>query len=193
MINTLYEPFRHWSEGGSVYILSDLHFDDADCKLMDPCWITPQEQVELINKLVKKSDTFICLGDVGNPEYLKDIKASKKILLLGNHDKKNKYNSFFDEVYAGPIFIAEKILLSHEPITGLPWCLNIHGHDHSGMETYMEACKHINVAANVCGYKPINLGKIIKDGILSDISSIHRMTIDEATARKQQLEENEVN
>lgn len=28
MILTLYEPFRHWSDGGSVYILSDLHFDD---------------------------------------------------------------------------------------------------------------------------------------------------------------------
>lgn len=28
MIPTLYEPFRHWSENGSVYILSDLHFDD---------------------------------------------------------------------------------------------------------------------------------------------------------------------
>ena len=24
MIVTLYEPFRHWSEGGSVYILSDI-------------------------------------------------------------------------------------------------------------------------------------------------------------------------
>ena len=24
MIATLYEPFRHWSEGGSVYILSDI-------------------------------------------------------------------------------------------------------------------------------------------------------------------------
>ena len=28
MISTLYEPFRHWSEKGSVYILSDLHFDE---------------------------------------------------------------------------------------------------------------------------------------------------------------------
>ena len=28
MILTLYKPFRHWSEGGSVYILSDLHFDE---------------------------------------------------------------------------------------------------------------------------------------------------------------------
>ena len=50
MISTLYEPFRHWSEKGSVYILSDLHFDDSDCKLMDPNWITPEEQLEIINK-----------------------------------------------------------------------------------------------------------------------------------------------
>ena len=43
MIPTLYEPFRHWSDGGSVYILSDLHFDDEDCKFMSPDWITPEE------------------------------------------------------------------------------------------------------------------------------------------------------
>jgi len=29
MIPTLYENYRHWSDGRSVYILSDLHFDDA--------------------------------------------------------------------------------------------------------------------------------------------------------------------
>lgn len=61
MIQTLYEPFRHWSEGGSIYILSDLHFDDFDCRLMDPTWITPQEQIDIINKTVMKNDTF----DVG--------------------------------------------------------------------------------------------------------------------------------
>ena len=50
MIPTLYEPFRHWSEGGSIFILSDLHFDDEDCKLMDPDWISPEEQLAIINK-----------------------------------------------------------------------------------------------------------------------------------------------
>ena len=35
MLPTLYELFKHWSDGSSVYILSDLHFDDADCKFMD--------------------------------------------------------------------------------------------------------------------------------------------------------------
>ena len=183
MIPTLYEPFRHWSEKGSVYILSDLHFEDADCKFMSPDWITPQEQIAIINGMVMKNDTFICLGDVGRPEYIKDIKARKKILILGNHDAKGAYKNYFDEIYTGPLFIAEKILLSHEPVYGLPWCLNIHGHDHNHMEPYKDGCKHINLAANVCGYTPINLGKIIKDGVLADVPSIHRMTIDRQVER----------
>lgn len=153
MIPTLYEPFRHWSDGGSVYILSDLHFDDADCKFMSPDWVTPEEQLSIINGIVMKNDTFICLGDVGKPEY------------------------------TGPLFIAEKILLSHEPVYGLPWCLNIHGHDHNNVEPYKEGCKHINLAANVCGYTPINLGKIIKEGVLADVTSIHRVTIDRQVER----------
>ena len=78
MIPTLCEPFHHWSEKGSVYILSDLHFDDADCKFMSADWITSQEQIAIINGMVTKNDTFICLGDVGSPEYTKDIKAKKR-------------------------------------------------------------------------------------------------------------------
>ena len=91
MIATLYEPFRHWSENGSVFILSDLHFADSDCKLMDPDWITPEEQIGIINKTVSKSDTFVCLGDVGDPHFVPMIKARKKILLLGNHDGRGAY------------------------------------------------------------------------------------------------------
>ena len=184
MIKTLYEPFQHWSADGSVYILSDLHFDDEDCKLMDTNWVSPDEQVRIINSVVMKNDTFVCLGDVGNVKYVAQIKAKKKILLLGNHDSgASTYKEYFDEVYTGPLFISDKILLSHEPVYGLPWCINIHGHDHNNIEKYMEGCKHINLAANVCGYKPVNLGKLIKEGILSDISSIHRTTIDAAKER----------
>ena len=184
MIPTLYEPFRHWSEGGSVFIISDLHFEGEHCKKMNPDWPEPEEQIEQINRIVKKNDTFICLGDVGKADYVKQINAKRKILLLGNHDARGAYKEYFDEIYTGPLFIAEKILLSHEPVYGLPWCLNIHGHDHNNVEPYREGCKHINLAANVCGYTPINLGKIIKEGILADIPSIHRITIDRAVERK---------
>lgn len=184
MITTLYKPFLHWSENGRIFILSDLHFADSDCKLMDPEWISPEEQINIINGIVSRNDTFICLGDVGNPKYIPLISAKKKILLLGNHDAKGAYKEYFDEVYKGPLFISDKILLSHEPVHGLQWCLNIHGHDHNCIEPYQEGCKHINVAANVCGYTPINLGKNIRDGVLSDILSIHRITIDNAIERR---------
>ena len=66
----------------------------------------------------------------------------------------------------------------------MPWCLNIHGHDHSNIESYKEGCKHLNLAANVCDYTPVSLGKLIKGGILSDITSIHRITIDRATEKR---------
>ena len=54
MIPTLYEPFRHWSDVGSIFILSDLHFVDEDCKYMSPDWITPEEQLSIINGFVMK-------------------------------------------------------------------------------------------------------------------------------------------
>ena len=178
MIKTLYKIFQEWSKNGSIYIISDTHFEDFDCKLMDPNWIEPDEQVEIINKLVHTCDTLIHLGDVGNAKYIGKLKAGRKILILGNHDKRKDYIDVFDEIYEGPLFIADRILLSHEPVS-LPWCLNIHGHDHNGVKEYLEGCKHINLAANVCGYVPINLGKIIKIGVLSDIHGIHRYTIGE--------------
>ena len=34
--------------GGSVYIMSDLHFGDTDCKYVDPDWITLEEQLRII-------------------------------------------------------------------------------------------------------------------------------------------------
>ena len=184
MIKTLYEVFQPWSARGSIYLLSDLHLNDNDCLLMDPNWISPERQVQIINDIVTKNDTFICLGDVGNADYAAQIRAGHKVLLLGNHDKRKLYLDIFDEIYEGPLFISEKILLSHEPVYGLSWCLNIHGHDHNGSEPYAKGCKHLNLAANVCGFTPVSLGKLIKDGILSDIDSIHRQTIDSATERK---------
>ena len=185
MINSLYPIFQHWSEKGSVYIISDTHFEDSDCKLIDPNWITPEEQIKIINSIAHKNDTLIHLGDVGNPEWISKLKAGHKVLIMGNHDQSiQKFKPYFDEVYSGCLFISDKILLSHEPVYGLPWCLNIHGHDHNGVEPYREGCKHINLAANVCGYTPISLGKIINDGVLSGIDSIHRQTIDRATGNK---------
>ena len=65
MIEMLYEPFRKWSANGSVYIFSDTHFNDFDCKLMDKSWISAEDQLTILNKVAHKNDTLILLGDVG--------------------------------------------------------------------------------------------------------------------------------
>lgn len=236
MIQQLYEPFKKWSEKGSVYIMSDPHFDDADCKLMNPNWITPQEHIDKINSVVTKNDTLICLGDCGNLDWIAKIKAGYKVLIKGNHDDKgddyykrkkdkeivteeiisdkefeelNKKFSFalterysfhepfysivkvtdnhlFDEVYAGPLMIAPKILLSHEPIIAISYVMNIHGHVHNGEYEWKDIFggKHLNLASDVTGWELVNLGKLIKNGLVADIKDIHRETIDNATERK---------
>ena len=246
MLPQLYKCFQHWSAGGSVYIYSDPHFEDSDCKIMDAAWPTPAEQIAKINAKVHKGDTLIILGDIGNPEYIKKIKAGYKILISGNHDvgltnyKKtvtheikeifakcvgeekyeidvaierksfHKYlyekypyakiniqeryefhspfhffdatidDNLFDEVYGGPLFIGEKILLSHEPID-IPFALNIHGHTHARIGYEFHDLNHFNVCSNTVGFEPQNLSEIIKAGSLKRVETIHRLTINKAS------------
>ena len=187
MIKSLYPIFQKWSATGSVYIISDTHFDDLDCKFMDPNWITPQEHMEIIKQEVRKGDTLIHLGDVGNPDYLDELKCYK-VLITGNHDVLSKVASHFDEVYTGPLFIADRLVLSHEPIQGLEdWCYNIHGHDHASTFRH----NHVNLASNVYHFKVFNLGASIKGGLLSQIENYHRITIDQASERKKNNDDQE--
>lgn len=186
MIKNLYEPFFEWAGTGSLYIISDTHFGDSDCKLMDNNWVDPKTQIKYLDKY--KCDTLVHLGDVGDASWIDKIKCRRKILITGNHDTPSNVNGHFTEIYNGPLLIAPRILLSHEPIYGLTWCINIHGHDHAGEHLYYDkyGAKHLNMAANVCGYKPISLGQEIKNGLLKDVEHIHRLTIDDATERKKE-------
>ena len=185
MIESLYDRFKYWSGTGSIYIISDTHFEDPDCKFMDPNWITPKEHMQIIKSIkINKGDTLIHLGDVGNPNYIDELKCYK-VLISGNHDILSKVASHFNEIYTGPLFIADRILLSHEPIIGLEgFALNIHGHDH----TDTQRINHINLASNVYHYQVFNLGNMIKGGILANIPNYHRVTIDKATIKKENQE-----
>lgn len=191
MIKTLYPTFRKWSEKGSVFIISDTHFDDKDCKLMDPNWIPSDEYIANLKIKVHKNDTLIHLGDVGNPEWMKYINAYK-VLITGNHDAGAAvYEPYFDEIYTGPLMISDKIILSHEPIQEeIPWMFNIHGHDHD--KENRGDVHHLNLAANVIEYRVADLDEIIKSGCLKDIRSLHRITIDEQTRKAEEKRKEEL-
>lgn len=182
----LYPCFKHWLKYDSIWIISDTHFDDEDCKYMDLNWITPEEHIQILKKELNKQTVLIHLGDVGNPFYLDEIK-SYKVLISGNHDRIGEMKNHFDEIYTGPLFIADRLLLSHEPLIGMEdFCCNIHGHDHEGTFRH----NHINLASNVYHFRLFNLGASIKGGLLSQIENYHRRTIEKATTKKKDKEAN---
>lgn len=190
MISSLYPTFAHWSYLGAVYIISDTHFDDPFCKDIDPAWPTSKEYVALLKKSVTENDTIIHLGDVGNPAWMDEL-PGYKVLIMGNHDTKSLCERHFHEIYDGPLYIGRKLLLSHEPVY-VPGAVNIHGHAHNDSTTYGEPVNFqtlssaaMNRACNVCGYLPLNLGKAIKEGLLSGIKDIHRLTIDQANGKEE--------
>lgn len=179
MIKTLYYPFQKWTEKGTLWVYSDPHFSDPEMPVLRENFISDEEQISRINSKVGRYDTIIFLGDIGDVEMVRKIRGYK-VLIMGNHDKGvSNYIDIFDEVYEGPLFIAEKLILSHEPID-TPFAVNIHGHEHH----YIFRDHHLNVCAEHINYYPVNLNREIKRGLLSKVESIHRLTIDRATERK---------
>ena len=90
-------------------------------------------------------------------------------------------NRLFDEVYEGPLFISNKILLSHEPLMSNIGCyFNIHGHCHGEQEQFIDG---LNVCCEKINFEPVNLEQLIKNGIVSSIKDIHRVTIDNASSK----------
>lgn len=97
MLESLYDKFKEWSDGGSVFIYSDPHFSDLDCyKLRFPEAFTEHKiiidnkeikielenysdenivkwldgwQIKRINSKISKNDTLIILGDILDLNY----------------------------------------------------------------------------------------------------------------------------
>lgn len=94
----LYPCFEKWKNYDNIVILSDTHFDDEDVKAYRGN-ISSEEIVKNINKTCGKKSVFICLGDVGNIEWVKKIKGYK-VLVMGNHDSgKSNYQRAHEKVY----------------------------------------------------------------------------------------------
>lgn len=181
MIRGLYDFATPWSAKGSVWLYSDPHFDDEDMvELLG--YPPPEVQVDNINKVAFKNDHIIFLGDMGNPEWLRKLKCKNLVCVLGNHDKgASYYADYFKDIFTGPVFISDRILLSHEPVRDTPFCFNFHGHCHGQTENDWQ---HMNVCADVINFSPVNLGSVIKSGVLKDIPTIHRLAIDKQIHEK---------
>lgn len=103
MIAGLYKIFDHWHQEGTLWIFSDPHFDDSDLEMGVYNRPSAAEIVQRINAKCGRKDTLICLGDIGNVEYVKLLRAKRKILICGNHDagrtnyERQKWTKIFDK------------------------------------------------------------------------------------------------
>lgn len=81
----IYPAFQHWAEQ-TVWIYSDPHFSDEDLECGIKNRPSDEEQIKNINSCAGRKDTLIILGDVGNIECVRRLRAARKILIMGNHD-----------------------------------------------------------------------------------------------------------
>ena len=175
----IYDTFNKlWDGYQTVWVISDLHFNEDDLKAAFPNRPSDEELVKRINAKVGRKDVLLILGDCGDPEFVKQLRGYK-VLIAGNHEPGlTAFKDVFQEIYSGALIVGEKLILSHEPVD-IPWLYNLHGHDHSGRLRI----GHTNVCADVIDYEPINFNQWLKEGYMARIETLHRATIDKATER----------
>ena len=87
MLPGIYDSFQHWGEKHqTIWIYSDPHFNDDELAGGIKGRPSAEEQVKRINAKCGRRDCLIVLGDVGDVEYVRQLRAEYKVLIMGNHD-----------------------------------------------------------------------------------------------------------
>ena len=83
----LYQTFEEkWGKFQTCHIISDTHFGDMDLKENIPNRPNDDDFIKLINSKVGRADIILHLGDVGNIDCVRRLRAAHKVLICGNHD-----------------------------------------------------------------------------------------------------------
>ena len=108
----LYKTFDHWHQEGTLWIISDTHFGDADIRRGFPDRPADDELVKRINSYIGRKDTLIMLGDVGDVSYVKQLRAKYKILIMGNHDcgRTNYERQVITQLFSKDLYTKEQVL-----------------------------------------------------------------------------------
>ena len=154
------------------WITSDTHFNHS--KIIKYTNRPFKNVVEMNNRLIEnwnsvvgKYDVILHLGDFGfgKQDQLQPIIDQLNgylILLMGNHDKRNKAKFWIplvDEVIRDA-FQVENILFSHwYDLECDPDIINIHGHLHGLYNPSIDKSNHIDLSTECTNYTPISFQK----------------------------------
>lgn len=113
--------------------------------------------------------TLFILGDFGDVNQLWKLDRMRYewniriVYVYGNHDSKEDYDKFChycDEVYLRPVYISDRVIISHEPIWPVPYgCVNVCGHLHNAM---LDSPQSLCASIHVIGYNPFSWKKVCK-------------------------------
>lgn len=119
--------------------------------------------VDLWKSWAKKlgpDDEFWFLGDFGDLSFLKLFdyflaNDTRTYFVLGNHDAAAdipEIQCFVNKVYQYPVYLSNKLVVSHEPVATWESVINVHGHLHSAI---LNSPNYINASVHVADYKMI--------------------------------------
>jgi calcineurin-like phosphoesterase family protein len=159
-----------------TWVISDTHFYHGKCceHCGRPTDFT-EKTLRNMRRLLAPQDLLIHLGDVmfyNFPELkgMLDSVKGKKVLTMGNHDKKSKswyMRNGFD--FAADSFVMDDIVFSHKPIEHFPEgvLFNVHGHlhntGHRPQESWWEPGGRHRLFVLEHHYQPIPLTKFMHD------------------------------
>lgn len=153
----------------SIYFIADTHFDDEkiirfESRPFKDAIEMNESIISRWNEIITDHDCVYLLGDIGNEDYIKQLKGIK-YLVKGNHDTKTNENyreAGFAEVYDQPIIIQNFWKLSHEPMyvnENMPYA-NLFGHVHNSPQYRTFSKQHYCISAERINYTPISFEEV---------------------------------
>lgn len=154
-----------------VYFTSDFHFSHEAVILFernqfDKTSDHDKAVLESLSVLTKEDEIWF-LGDMGWPNDFVSEKIRKmechKYMIKGNHDTDSNYYYIekfgLKECYDHPVWLNDRIVLSHYPVPVENGVLNIHGHLHGSV---IDRKNYINANVHIQDYKLIPMTTIEK-------------------------------
>lgn len=150
------------------YFLSDLHmghnavinFERHQFKTIEEHDSYLGNIILKLSRKVKPGDEVWNLGDFGSIDYLylmdwlKEAGA-KTYFVYGNHDQHSNLSQFeqhFDQVFLYPVYLSQKLVVSHFPVAVYNDTINVHGHLHGAK---LQDINHVCASIYVINYQPI--------------------------------------
>lgn len=161
------------------YFISDFHFGHESIVSWERTQFSSIEEHDnyieecLIkwSKRLTENDELWILGDWGRTDNLDimDCFKARTVYVYGNHDSEQDYNLFlthFDEVHRYPVYISNRIAVSHIPLNVWDSQVNVHGHFHGSV---MDDPHYVTCSINDVNYQLVSEKQIC--GALSKVSS----------------------